>query len=126
MPLSEEALQFARRLAAKQYTYPNDRLAVALLLERRNLGLGNSRVERRMALRLSREEAAVDLPKDEGCEVDVLPSVARVLSLPEQPSAPTIESCDDEQGDDDADGPEELDEELDFYATASKDVDDDE
>ncbi|MFJ4964945.1 Mu transposase C-terminal domain-containing protein [Streptomyces sp. NPDC088729] len=126
MPLSEEALQFARRLAAKQYTYPNDRLAVALLLERWNLGLGNSLVERRMALRLSREQAAVDLPKDEGCEVDVLPSVARVLSLPEQPSAPTIESCNDEQGDDDADGLEELDEELDFYATALKDVDDDE
>lgn len=126
MPLSEEALQFARRLAAKQYTYPNDRLAVALLLERWNLGLGNSLVERRMALRLSREQAAVDLPKDEGCEVDVLPSVARVLSLPEQPSAPAIESGNDEQGDDDADGLEELDEELDFYATALKDVDDDE
>ncbi|GAA4143458.1 Mu transposase C-terminal domain-containing protein [Streptomyces griseoincarnatus] len=126
MPLSEEALQFARRLAAKQYTYPNDRLAVALLLERWNLGLGNSLVERRMALRLSREQAAVDLPKDEGCVVDVLPSVARVLSLPEQPSAPAIESCNDEQGDDDADGLEELDEELDFYATALKDVDDDE
>ncbi|OEJ58256.1 transposase [Streptomyces agglomeratus] len=126
MPLSEEALQFARRLAAKQYTYPNDRLAVALLLERWNLGLGNSLVERRMALRLSREQAAVDLPKDEVCEVDVLPSVARVLSLPEQPSAPAIESGEAEQGDDDADALEELDEELDFYATALKDVDDDE
>ena len=54
MPLSEEALQFARRLAAKQYTYPGDKLAVALLLERWNLGLGNSLAERRMALRLSR------------------------------------------------------------------------
>ncbi|MFE7042958.1 Mu transposase C-terminal domain-containing protein [Streptomyces atratus] len=126
MPLSEEALQFARRLAAKHCTYPNDRLAVALLLERWNLGLGNSLVERRMALRLSREQAAVDLPKDEASEVDVLPSVARVLSLPEQPSAPAIESGEAEQGDDDADGLEELDEELGFYATALKDVDDDE
>ncbi|MEU1143463.1 Mu transposase C-terminal domain-containing protein [Streptomyces sp. NPDC005885] len=126
MPLSEEALQFARRLAAKQYTYPNDRLAVALLLERWNLGLGNSLVERRMALRLSREQAAVDLPPEEASEVNVLPSVARVLSLPEQPSAPAIESGTTEQGDDDADGLEELDEELDFYATALKDVDDDE
>ncbi|MFF8996309.1 transposase [Streptomyces sp. NPDC014983] len=126
MPLSEEALQFARRLAAKQYTYPGDKLAVALLLERWNLGLGNSLVERRMALRLSREQAAVDLPKDEASEVDVLPSVARVLSLPEQPSAPAIESGEAEQGDDDVDALEELDEELDFYATALKDVDDDE
>ncbi|MEU6017829.1 Mu transposase C-terminal domain-containing protein [Streptomyces sp. NPDC047515] len=126
MPLSEEALQFARRLAAKQYTYPNDRLAVALLLERWNLGLGNSLVERRIALRLSREQAAVDLPREEVSEVSVLPSVARVLSLPEQPSAPAIESSDTNEGDDDADGLEELDEELDFYATALKDVDDDE
>ncbi|MGW3933765.1 Mu transposase C-terminal domain-containing protein [Streptomyces microflavus] len=126
MPLSEEALQFARRLAAKQYTYPNDRLAVSLLLERWNLGLGNSLVERRMALRLSREQAAVDLPGEEVSEVSVLPSVARVLSLPEQPSAPAIESSDTNEGDDDVDGLEELDEELDFYATALKDVDDDE
>ncbi len=126
MPLSEEALQFARRLAAHQYTYPNDRLAVALLLERWNLGLGSSLVERRMALRLSREQAAVDLPAAEASGVDVLPSVARVLSLPEQPSAPAIESGEAEQGDDDADALEELDEELDFYATALKDVDDDE
>ncbi|MET8058121.1 Mu transposase C-terminal domain-containing protein [Streptomyces microflavus] len=124
MPLSEEALQFARRLAAKQYTYPNDRLAVALLLERWNLGLGNSLVERRMALRLSREQAALALPADEASEVSALPSVARVLSLPEQPSAPSVESGDVEQGDADADGLEELDEELDFYATALKDVDD--
>ncbi|MFC9654120.1 Mu transposase C-terminal domain-containing protein, partial [Streptomyces sp. NPDC056937] len=98
MPLSEEALQFARRLAAKQYTYPNDRLAVALLLERWNLGLGNSLVERRMALRLSREQAAVDLPTEEVSEVNVLPSVARVLSLPEQPSPPETESVEAEQG----------------------------
>ncbi|KND39871.1 transposase [Streptomyces acidiscabies] len=126
MPLSEEALQFARRLAAKQYAYPNDRLAVTLLLERWNLGLGSSLVERRMALRLSREQAAVDLPDDEVSDVDVLPSVARLLSLPEQPSAPAIELGEAEQGDDDADGLEELDEELDFYATALRDVDDDE
>ncbi|WEB43344.1 Mu transposase C-terminal domain-containing protein [Streptomyces yunnanensis] len=126
MPLSEEALQFARRLAAKQYTYPNDRLAVALLLERWNLGLGNSLVERRMALRLSREQAAVDLPEEEASEVNVLPSVARVLSLPEQPSPPAAESDEAELGDDDADDLEELDEEIDFYATALKDVDDDE
>ena len=32
MPLSEDALQFARKLAASKYTYPDDRLAVADLL----------------------------------------------------------------------------------------------
>lgn len=30
MPLSEDALQFARKLAASKYTYPDDRLAVAV------------------------------------------------------------------------------------------------
>ena len=125
MPLSEEALQFARRLAAKEYTYPNDRLAIALLLKRWNLGLGTSLVERRMALRLSREQAALDLPETQTEDVRSLPSVARVLSLPEQPAPPAIEAAQEpEAGDDDADGLEELEEELDFYATALKDIDD--
>lgn len=30
MPLSKDALQFARKLAASKYTYPDDRLAVEL------------------------------------------------------------------------------------------------
>ncbi|MFG2557390.1 hypothetical protein [Streptomyces sp. NPDC048496] len=83
MPLSEEPLQFARRLAAKEYTYPDDRLAIALLLKRWNLGLGTSLVERRMALRLSREQAALELPETQADAVSSLPSVARVLFLPE-------------------------------------------
>lgn len=32
MPLSQDALQFARKLAASKYTYPDDRLAVTDLL----------------------------------------------------------------------------------------------
>lgn len=126
MPLSEEALQFARRLAAKKYTYPNDQLAIALLLERWNLGLGASLVERRMALRLSREQSALELPSEQPGPVSDLPSVAHVLSLPEQPAPPAIESAEEaEAGDVDADSLEELGEELDFYSTALKDVDDD-
>ncbi|WP_245699534.1 hypothetical protein [Streptomyces roseifaciens] len=62
MPLSEDALAFARRLAATKYRYPDDRLAVADLLERWNLGLGTTPAERRMALRLSREQVALHLP----------------------------------------------------------------
>ncbi|MEV5202396.1 transposase [Streptomyces sp. NPDC053720] len=128
MPLSEEALQFARRLAAKEYTYPNDRLAIALLLKRWNLGLGTSLVERRMALRLSREQVAIELPEQSADDVRSLPSVARVLSMPEEPERPALEASADqeaEMGDDDADGIEELQDELDFYATALKDADDD-
>ncbi|MET7911786.1 helix-turn-helix domain-containing protein [Streptomyces avermitilis] len=128
MPLSEEALRFARRLAAQEYTYPNDRLALALLLKRWNLGLGTSLVERRMALRLAREQLADELPDPTKAGASQLPSVAHVLSLPEQPHPPALENGvapEAEAGDDDADSLEELDEDLDFYATALKDVDDD-
>ena len=73
MPLSEDALRFARKLAASKYTYPDDRLAVADLLERWNLGLGASMAERRMALRLSREDSLLDKaqPQDEISHVAV-------------------------------------------------------
>jgi hypothetical protein len=125
LPLSIEALQFARRLAAQKYTYPDDRLALSLLLERWNLGLGNSMAERRMALRLSREQMALPLPEPQEC-VSALPSVARVLALADQPDRPAIESLGGPvMGDDDADGLEELAEEIDFYASALKDADDD-
>jgi transposase InsO family protein len=57
MPMSEDALQFARRLAAARGA-PSDPLAAMTgLLERWNLGMGNSLAERRIALRLARERA---------------------------------------------------------------------
>jgi hypothetical protein len=63
MPLSDEALQFARKLAAAKYRYPDDRLAMADLLQRWKLGLGTTTLaERRIALRISRDQAAIDLP----------------------------------------------------------------
>ena len=80
MPLSEDALRFARKLAASKYTYPDDRLAVADLLERWNLGLGSTMAERRMALRLSREAALLGRDRRTQDEVATLPSVARVLA----------------------------------------------
>ena len=57
--LSEDALRYARRKAAEKYRYPDDRLAIADLLERWNLGLGATLAERRMALRLAREESLI-------------------------------------------------------------------
>ncbi|SDY01800.1 Helix-turn-helix domain-containing protein [Saccharopolyspora shandongensis] len=119
MPLSDEALRFARRLAAEKYTYPDDKIAVADLLERWNLGLDRSLVERRMALRLSRERAAIDLPEQAG-EPDIaeLPSVARVLH-PAETSA--SDDQDAERGPEMGDG--DTDDELDdFYADALEDV----
>ena len=101
MPLSEEAMEFGRKLAAATYRYPDDKAAVALLLERWNLGLGMTLAERRMALRLSREQAALDLP-DLQDEVAALPSVRRLAELPESAATPRPEPP-AEAGDDDED-----------------------
>jgi hypothetical protein len=100
MPFSDDALQFARKLAATKYQFPDDRLAVADLLERWNLGLSTTLPERRMALRISREQATEDLP-DSGEPVASLPSVRRILDAPEahkpEPEPPAAA----EHGDDD-------------------------
>ncbi|WP_326619669.1 helix-turn-helix domain-containing protein [Streptomyces decoyicus] len=128
MPLSEEALAFARNLAAKKYTHVDDRLAVADLLERWNAGLGATPAERRMALRLSREQA-IDLPDiDRGTAVP-LPSVRRALDDAEEaeevaPEEADAAEGDAAEGDDDAADFEDSVDEDDFYATALKDVDD--
>lgn len=125
MPLSEDALAYARKLGAAKYTYPDDRLAVADLLERWNLGLGNTLAERRMALRLSREAASIELPQ-RGEEVVTLPSVARVLAAA-GPLAPDAEEeapqePDPETGDDDAADDLGAADEDDFYADAFEDA----
>lgn len=104
MPLSEDALAFARKLAAAKYRYPDDRLAVADLLERWNLGLGSTLAERRMVLRLSREQAALDLPTTGQSAAVTLPSVRRALGrgLPLDPSQETApDQAEPEGGDDD-------------------------
>ncbi|WP_405616276.1 helix-turn-helix domain-containing protein [Streptomyces sp. NBC_00076] len=124
MPMSEEALAFARKLAAKKYTHVDDRLAVADLLERWNAGLGNTPAERRMALRLSREQT-IELPEAEVETAVTLPSVRRALGEAEEtPQAEPEETDEAEGGDDDAADFEDLVDEDDFYATALKDVDD--
>ncbi|MGL6236433.1 MAG: helix-turn-helix domain-containing protein [Segniliparus sp.] len=118
MPLSEDALWFARKLAAAKYTYPDDRLAVADLLERWSLGLGSTLVERRMALRLAREQNALLAAQEPAAdEVSVLPSVRRLLELPEEPDEPVPDDPEPELGDDE----EDLDED-DFYADALEDL----
>ncbi|SUB10449.1 Integrase core domain [Nocardia brasiliensis] len=130
MPFSEDALKFARHLAAAKYTFPDDRLAVADLLQRWNLGLGSSVVERRMALRLSRDAAMIDAALPE-TEVIALPSVAKVIGLNAETvdleeAEPEVVELDPEGGDDDIedDGDEGSDDfnDNDFYADALDDV----
>lgn len=131
MPLSEDAMTFARKLAAAKYTYPDDRLAIADLFERWNLGLGDTLAERRMALRLSRDAVLLDeLPSNK--DVVALPSVARVLAATERPDespSERVEEPDPETGDDDLDEDvdelhaEDFEQDLDdFYADALEDA----
>lgn len=125
-PFGEDTLAFGRRLARKHYTYPNDQLAMELLLERWNLGLGKTPTERRMALRQSRQDellcAATDSPQE---SVRSLSSLKQALPDEvtggrgaEAPDCHRAEPpADDECGDDDSsDDPDE------FYATAWEDA----
>ncbi|MFF4754169.1 TnsA-like heteromeric transposase endonuclease subunit [Streptomyces sp. NPDC002514] len=133
-PVSEDALELARKMARHKYRYPDDENALTQLLERWNLGLGLTRSERRVALRMAREQSAIDLPTTDS-EVAMLPSVAKVM-------AANVETVQDEEepepepyegahpGDDDeddeldvlvcpSDGP---DGEDDYYADALEDA----
>jgi len=133
MPLSEDALAFARKLAASKYRYPDDRIAVADLLERWKTGLAATPAERRMVLRLSREQKAIDIPG--GASAASLPSVQKALEGA-SPSADDgaggetgPQGEEPEAGDDDAEDLEMLEAEEnefagddDFYADALGDA----
>ena len=85
---------------------------------------GNHLAERRMALRLSRDAALIDLPEPTD-EITTLPSVARVLATASPPTQTAkveeLQEPDPECGDDDDAG--DLDADLDdFYADALEDA----
>jgi transposase InsO family protein len=75
-PFSFEALGYAKRLAAAQDRFPDTVGALDELLGRWNVGLAASPAERRMALRLASQRAAVELPAP---PVTALPSVRAAL-----------------------------------------------
>ncbi|MBS2964779.1 transposase [Actinocrinis puniceicyclus] len=114
-PLSEDALEFGRKLAAERFEHPSDALAVKVLLERWNLGQGMTLAERRMALRAARDQAAFAIALDE-------PARRRALSAPQQ----DLYGDDDEADFEEDEGgselePEDLDEDA-FYAEALEDL----
>jgi hypothetical protein len=63
-PFSAEAAAYARRLAASQDRWPDPTRTLAQLLSRWDKGMVTDRRERRMALRLAAERAAVSLPDE--------------------------------------------------------------
>ena len=133
-PISEDQLTFARKRAAAKYRYFDDKLALAEMLERLHLSMGATRAERRMALRLSREDALLN-SADPASETTVssLPSVQKVLDqaqpceegedrnldeLSETTDPPHPESGDDEDDDHDVD----IIEVTEFYADSFEDA----
>ncbi len=133
-PISEDQLTFARKRAAANYRYFDDKLALAELLERLHLSMGATRAERRMALRLSREDALLN-SADPASETTVssLPSVQKVLDqaqpceegedrnldeLSGTTDPPHPESGDDEDDDHDVD----IIEVTEFYADSFEDA----
>ena len=78
-PFSGEAARYARGLAARQDRWPDTGQALAELLARWDKGMVTGRRERRMAVRLAAERAALPVlarPDDPATQVAYLPSVA--------------------------------------------------
>lgn len=87
-PFSFEALGYAKRLAAAQDRFPDAVGALEDLLGRWNIGLGASPAERRMALRLASQRAALELPAP---PVTMLPSVRAALADADQADDEAVE-----------------------------------
>jgi transposase InsO family protein len=118
-PFSAEAARYARRLAAQQGRWPDERHALASLLARWDIGMVADRRERRMAARLAAERSALTLPSPDDPEsvVNGLPTVAGLTAGDNPPARPANEPL--VEGDDD--DPEEIFDEPcseDFYADA--------
>jgi transposase InsO family protein len=119
-PFSGEAARYARRLAARQDRWPDAAAALADLLGRWDAGMVSDRRERRMALRLGAERAALPTlgPDEPAGKVAALPSLAGPTGEP-PPVGQRPEVVEPLAGDDD-DGEELFDDPDagDFYADA--------
>jgi len=118
---------FARRLAAARGAPSDPLAAIKGLLERWNLGMGNSLTERRIALRLAREQAELFGELSTADEASTLASLQahRAAVSPAagsdagDPSAAAVEPDDDLGEFAEVDNGDETDDE--FYADAFED-----
>jgi hypothetical protein len=96
-PLSDEALRFARTLAARRHRFVDDRLALEELLKRWQVGSGSSAAERRIAINLAREDGRLS----QEAKPDAAALVAQLASAqpPTQTPEPDIEAGDDDSDD---------------------------
>ncbi|SCX31491.1 hypothetical protein [Mycolicibacterium fluoranthenivorans] len=122
-PLAEEALEFARRLAAKRHRFIDDELAMDELLTRWEIGSKSSAAERRIAINMARRDRellSADAPKPDVQTATMLASRAGARRAAAQ-HQPAPEAGDDdletELNDDYAGGDDD-----DFYAEAFEDA----
>lgn len=116
-PFSGEALDYARRLAARTQRFPDVTTVLLDLLDRWGAGLTASATERRMAIRHARQQPLLE-PADDpdaqpdaeaaAVEVSALPSVRRLTALAAGP-LPAAEDGQELAGDDDEADPDPLD-----------------
>lgn len=106
MAFNQEGLRYFRKIILDRHGFVDDRLALDAMFTRWNLGMGLSPQERRMALRMAREDAALSHQAitDPGDLVKALPSVSNALSSTSQPIRDEDIDRADESGDDDDDG----------------------
>ena len=115
VPFSAEALAYARRLARQTQRFPDDRRALAELLERWDAGLTRNPAERRMALRLSQQRNARLIADDAdtagGGDGEVASVVASVRAVTQRTTTADNEEVDEviEAPGGDDDDPDELD-----------------
>lgn len=101
MPFSDDTLHFARTTFSRDHDFVDDRMALLDLFNRWQLGMGTSPAERRMALRLARQEAALSNQVGED-EADAVAALASVRALPQATSGSLgNQSALHEEGDDD-------------------------
>jgi transposase InsO family protein len=114
MAFSDEGWKYARRTVLDKHGFVDERVALDEMLTRHKLHMGDSPAERRIILRMSREDAALShqAEPDEADLVRALPSVKRVLPQTGTPSSTEPNGWyDAEAGDDDSD--DDLDDDYD-------------
>lgn len=127
MPMNEDAVAYARRLAAATGAPSDPESACEALFERWHLGLGNSAVERRIAVQLSRDRAELlgELStEDQGDALAFLQAHRDALRAPHTPRQLSAPNASDDGGGDDLDefdDSEDDESDDDFYADAFED-----
>ncbi|MDT3444004.1 Mu transposase C-terminal domain-containing protein [Pseudofrankia sp. BMG5.37] len=128
LPLSGDALAYAKGLAARSAGAPDLERALVDLLAAWNVGLAANRTERRIALRTATERAALQVaPPDDPVELPAVRGLLLAQQLDavashEPPRSPPAEDLGDDDSDDDLDDAEDGTGGDDFYADALADA----